>query len=129
MGSRRGELLGGPEGDAVALAARGAEVAGQYILHDAEVLCISHSNDNLTITLQPELADGHLIVLSYSLVEEPKINLASFPEQYRTAHVAWLYDEIGLGEPVMHQMSGRRRTTEGNGQVPVYCHNILLSNG
>ena len=105
------------------------KLAGHYILHDAEILCIAQARDNFSITLQPELADGHLIVLSYTLVEDPKINVASFPVEYRTEHTAWLYDEIGLGEPGMHQSSGRRRTTQGNGQVPVYCHDILLSNG
>ena len=50
-------------------------------------------------------------------------------DQYRTEYVAWMYDEIGLGEPVMHRPSGRRRTNQENGQVPVYYHNLLLSNG
>ncbi len=105
------------------------KLAGHTILHDAEVLCVSQAKDNLSITLQPELADGHLIVLSYTLVEAPKINLAAFSDKYRTEYVAWLYDEIGLEKPGTHQPSGRRRTTQGNGEVSVYRHDILLSNG
>ena len=105
------------------------KLARHPLLHDAEVLCISQARDNLSITLQPELSDGRLIVLSYTLVEDPRINRAAIPAPYQTEYVAWLHDEFGLGEPAPRQPSGRRRNAQGNGAVPVYRHDILLSNG
>ncbi len=99
------------------------------LLHDAEILCIFQVRDNLSITLLPESGDGDLIVLSYSLVEEPRVNTASFPEQYRTEYVSWMYDEIGPAKPVRQKTSRPRGTKTGNGQPLVFCHDILLSNG
>ena len=104
--------------------------AGECILHDAEVLSITQSRDNLSITLQPEQDDGHLLVLSYTLVEAPRLNAAAFSEQYRTEYSAWMCDEFRLGEPMACLPSSRRRgAAQQNGQVPVYCHDILLTNG
>jgi hypothetical protein len=104
--------------------------AAEAILHDGEVLSISQSRDNLSITLQPELEEGHLLVLTYTLVEDARLNTSVFAEQYRTEYSAWMYDEFSLGEPMARLPAGRGRgVTEQNGRVPVYCHDILLSNG
>lgn len=106
------------------------KLAGPYLLHDAEILCISHSRKNLAITLQPEQEDGHLLVLSYTLVEDPQLDSSAFPEPYQTEYVAWLYDELGLMEPMARRPAwGKGTTGRQERQVPVYCHDILLSNG
>jgi hypothetical protein len=105
------------------------KLAGRYHLHDAEILCISHLGDNLSITLQPEGEDEYLLVLSYTLVADPEINPSAIPEKYRTEYVAWLYDEISVGKPVAQRPSRRKGTATGNSHVPVYCHDMLLSNG
>jgi hypothetical protein len=105
------------------------KLVGQDLLHDAEVLCIAQSRDNLSVTLQPERADGRLLVLSYTLVEEPTVNRAAIPDKYRTEYIAWMYDEFDLREPTAGSPSRRRGVSARNGPVPVYCHDILLSNG
>jgi hypothetical protein len=104
--------------------------AGEGILRDAEVLSITQSRDNLSITLQPELEDGHLLVLSYALVEDPQLSTAVLPERYRTEYSSWMYDEFSLSEPSARLPSRRKRgAAQRNGRVPVYCHDILLTNG
>jgi hypothetical protein len=106
------------------------KLAGKYILHDAEVLFITRSRDNLSITLQPELEGGHLLILSYTLVGEPQFNPAAIPEKYRTEYAAWLYDELSRGKPVPRRPPRRKAGAAArNGRSPVYCHDILLSNG
>ena len=105
------------------------KLASLPFLHDAEVLCIAQSRGNVSITLDPEADDGRLIVLLYTLVEDPRINRSAIPDRYRTEYVAWLYDEIGVGEPVNRQPSWRSNATTPDGRVPVYDHHILLSNG
>jgi hypothetical protein len=104
---------------------------GKLPLHDADVLSVSRSKDVLTITLRPELFDGQLVVLTYTLVESPRINRSALPRDYCTAHVAWLYDEVSLPKPIpgpatWQTAADRRR---GDDLVTVYCHDILLSNG
>jgi hypothetical protein len=105
------------------------KLAGLPLLHDAEVLCIAQSRDKVSITLEPESDDGRLIVLSYTVVEDPQINRSAFPDTYRTEYVAWLYDEIALGKPGARRPSFPRGATARDGRVPVYHHDILLSNG
>jgi hypothetical protein len=105
------------------------KLAALPLLHDAEVMCMTQSRSNVSVTLEPETDDGRLIVLSYTFAEEPQINRSAFPDRYRTEYVAWLYDEIALGKPEANRPSSRRGTTTRNAQVAVYHHDILLSNG
>jgi hypothetical protein len=106
------------------------KVASEAILHDAEVLSIFQSGTNLSITLQPELDESHLLVLAYTLVEDPRLDTAAFSEQYRTEYSAWMYDEFSLGEPIARLPARQRKgAAQQNGRVPVYCHDILFSNG
>lgn len=105
------------------------KLVDEYILHDAEVLALTRSRDNLSITLLPELDDGHLLVLTYTLVEEPRVNRSAFPDPYRTTSIGWLYDELSMGTPMPRLPSRRSREAQPSTDVPTYCHEILLSNG
>jgi hypothetical protein len=104
--------------------------AGKAVLHDAKVLSIFQSGANLSITLQPEHEDDKLVVLSYTLVGDPRLNTAAFSDEYRTEYSAWMYDEFSQGKPIARLPGQRGKgADQQNGSVPVYCHDILLSNG
>jgi hypothetical protein len=81
-------------------------------LHDARVLAISQSKEDFSITLQPPSDPERLTVLSYKLVEEPRIEQNVLPPERCRGQIEWLYDELDLDRP-----------------EPTLRHNILLSNG
>jgi hypothetical protein len=92
-------------------------------LHDARVLTMSQSNQDFFITLQPLSLPTHLIVLSYSLVEEPVIEQNVLPPQRCREPIEWLYDELDLD-----RLEGPRGLPDPAGK-PTIRHDILLSNG
>jgi hypothetical protein len=81
-------------------------------LHDASVLAMHQSEEDCIITLQPPSDPERLTVLSYKLVEEPRIEQNVLPPERCREQIEWLYDELDL-----------------DGPEPTLRHNILLSNG
>jgi hypothetical protein len=92
-------------------------------LHDARVLTMHQDEDQFFITLQPPSDPERLVVLSYSLVEEPVIEQNVLPEERSREPIEWLYDELDLDRP-----EGPRGLPVSQGK-PTVRHNILLSNG
>jgi hypothetical protein len=93
-------------------------------LHDARVLSMHQNEEQFVITLQPESDPERLVVLGYSLVEEPVVNTQSLPPERCREPVEWLYDELDLDRPE----SPRGLPAPPSGK-PTFRHNILLSNG
>lgn len=86
-------------------------------LHDARVLDMYFGGrSRFRITLHLEFQPERLVVLTYSLVEPPRIKVNVLPEQLHSEPIVWLYDELTL-EP----QSGKEK--------PVFHHAILLSDG
>jgi hypothetical protein len=81
-------------------------------LHDARVLAMHQSEEDFIITLQPPSGPERLTVLSYKLVEEPRIEQNVLPPERCREQIEWLYDELDLDRP-----------------EPTLRHNFLLSNG
>jgi hypothetical protein len=92
-------------------------------LHDARVLTMHQSDQDFFITLQPLAPPEHLVVLGYSLVEEPIIEQNVLPPERCREPIEWLYDELDLDRP-----EGPRGLPAPPGK-PTIRHNILLSNG
>jgi hypothetical protein len=98
-------------------------------LHDADVLAMTRVKDTLTLTLRPELSE-EVLVLAYTLVEDPAVNRSARSREHCTEPVSWLYDELGVelvqGQPDWLTATDRAR---GDGRATVCTHSILLSNG
>jgi hypothetical protein len=92
-------------------------------LHDARVLSMHQREDVLVATLQPESDPGRLVVLGYSLVEEPLVKQNQLPEDYCRTPIQWLYDEVDLDRPE------GPRGLPAPADRPTFRHDILLSNG
>jgi hypothetical protein len=92
-------------------------------LHDARVLTMHQSDQAFFITLQPPSDPERLVVLGYSLVEEPGIEQEVLPAERCREPIQWLYDELDLDRP-----EGPRGLPAPSGK-PTVRHNILLSNG
>jgi hypothetical protein len=92
-------------------------------LHDARVLNMHQNQERFVITLQPESDPARLVVLGYTLVEEPIIEQQLLPADRRSVPVEWLYDELDLDRP-----EGPRGLPV-SANKPTFRHNILLSNG
>ena len=92
-------------------------------LHDARVLAMHQSEKDFLITLQPPSDPERLVVLGYSLVEEPIISQNVLPPDHRREPIQWLYDELELD-----RAEGPRGLPAPAGR-PTIRHNILLSNG
>jgi hypothetical protein len=100
-----------------------------FKLHDADVLSMSRRGDTLCVTLQLDPPAEFLLALTYSLVEEPRVNRSALPPEYRTPQPAWLYDEVGIAEPRPAPPRRRAGGRRGAKAPPVYSHDVLLSNG
>ncbi len=90
-----------------------AEMLDRYSLHDADVLTVARNEERLTVVLQldPPVAT---LLLTYTLVEPPRIDEAALPLPLRSRdHAQWLYDEVSVVD----------------GKETTYEHSILLSNG
>jgi hypothetical protein len=92
-------------------------------LHDARVLTMHQEEEQFFITLQPQSDPEHLVVLGYTLVEEPSIEQNVLPAERCREPIEWLYDELDLDRP-----EGPRGLPAPQGK-PTVRHNILLSNG
>jgi hypothetical protein len=92
-------------------------------LHDARVLTMQQNDQDFIITLQPLSPPAQLIVLGYSLVEEPTILQNILPPDRCREPIEWLYDEFDLDRPEGPQ------GLSASGRKPTFRHDILLSNG
>ncbi len=92
-------------------------------LHDARVLTMHSSEEDFFITLQPSSTPEQLVILAYSLVEEPMIEQDVLPPERCREPIEWLYDELDLDRP-----EGPRGLPARTGK-PTFRHDILLSNG
>jgi hypothetical protein len=87
---------------------------GEVHLHDAHVLSAYQQDDQFVVTLQPELDARRLVVLTYSVTQEPLVRTVLPPEHCSTCAL-YTYDELDLDAP--------------EAERPTFRHNILLSNG
>jgi hypothetical protein len=92
-------------------------------LHDAQVLTMYQKEDGFFVILQPETDPGRLVVLGYTLVEEPTVEQNVLPAELRRDSIDWLYDELDL-----ERAEGPRGLPAPEGK-PTFRHNVLLSNG
>jgi hypothetical protein len=92
-------------------------------LHDARVLTMHQIEQEFFITLQPPSDPERLVVVGYSLVEEPRVEQDALPAERCREPIEWLYDELDLDRP-----EGPRGLPAPPGK-PTLRHNILLSNG
>jgi hypothetical protein len=100
------------------------ELIEHVYLHDARVLSMTQQDDNFVITLQPATLPDRLVVLLYSLVEEPQIQTGVLPQDRCREPIEWLYDELDLDRP-----EGPRGLPAAPAAKPTFRHNVLLSNG
>lgn len=101
------------------------EFAQKYNLHDAAVLSVTLSGKTVRMVLQPDYPDAGLVQLTYTLWERPQVLQGVFAPEYCSYPTCWLYDEVGLEQPASEvgELNGEPRL------LPVYRHNILLSDG
>jgi hypothetical protein len=83
----------------------------QVCLHDAEVLHLARQGERFVIVLQPGAPAQTLVILTFTLTEDPVIATELLPETVRTRRLVWLYEEFDL---------------DRGGQC---CFEVLLSNG
>ncbi|MBI1913863.1 MAG: hypothetical protein HYS12_03860 [Planctomycetes bacterium] len=107
-------------------------------LHDASVLSAWQGRTRLTVVLHPELEASRLVVLTYHLVDPPYIDRTAIPDEYRSSHTLWLYDEIGLERETVFDVTARVQFrsedpaatgSRRESRARVFTHDILLSNG
>jgi hypothetical protein len=98
-------------GIAPGLPAKLRRFATAECLHDAVLLADWMDGDQLQLLLRSGIPGEALVLLGYSLLESPSIERSTFPAEYHTPHLGWLYDEVGV---------------EADG---AFSHAILFSNG
>lgn len=84
------------------------------LLHDANVVSVARSDDQFIMVMRTDIPPRDLVILTYSLAEEPVINPAALPGKEPSRVMQFMYDEFDLA----HE----------NGQK-VYLQSILFSNG
>lgn len=89
----------------------------EFQLHDADVLAMDRSSRTLSITLNLCPPKSYFLLLTYSLVDEPRINRSALPPRFCSHRPKWLYDELDI-----EKRSSRSRR-------PTFAHGALLSNG
>jgi hypothetical protein len=85
-------------------------------LHDATVLGDWRGRSRLCILVRPERPTHHLVLLTYTLVEPPRVAFV-LPAEYRSEGAGWMYDEVGIEEET------------GPDADPIFTHAILLRDG
>ena len=84
-----------------------------YFLHDASVLSMGQQGQTFVLVLRLDVPPHELLILTYQLAAEPRINREALYPETRCNYIQWLYDEVSW--------------TAGD---PGYAtHNILFSNG
>ncbi len=67
--------------------------ARSICLHDARVIRLGQEADQFLIVAEPVRPAGSVIVLTFTLSAEPKIDHAALPEGPDSTGVEWLYEE------------------------------------
>lgn len=86
----------------------------QLLLHDARVWSIARKGEQLLMVLHKQIPPRELVILSYTLTEEPYVNAEALPPRQRCPVMDFLYDELDLS---------------GEGDRKQYTQSILFSNG
>ena len=81
-------------------------------LHDAEVLWMGQAGPFFAILLKLDLPPQSTLLLTYRTVCKVDLNHNSFPAEFRSSQMQWLYDEIDVG-----------------GEAGSFRHSILFSSG
>lgn len=84
------------------------------LLHDARVYSVARQGDHLLLVLHKDIPPRDLVVLRYTLTEEPYINREALSAPHRSPVMDFLYDEFEL----IH-----------GGERPEYAQAILFGNG
>jgi hypothetical protein len=110
---------------------------GRGSLHDARVLDIGTTEHSVTLVVQEELSPK-LLFLTYTLVDTPVIDRNALPDEQRTPHTLWLYDELDVDPDtvfnpklrVQEKVATLSASVGAKGEwKPIFLHSILLSNG
>ncbi|HYT93949.1 MAG TPA: hypothetical protein VEL76_34840, partial [Gemmataceae bacterium] len=83
----------------------------QVCLHDAQLLSMGRQGDTFVMVLQPEPPAQTMVLLTFTLDDEPVIDTKALPDRENYAYVTWMYEEFDLDR--------RKRCT----------FEVLLSNG
>lgn len=90
-------------------------VEESYYLHDARVQAMGRRDGAFLVVLQLDTPPQSLLMFTYDLIEDPRIDPDALPEaaRFKGNAVEWQYDEVERVE----------------GQPPTWRQAILLSNG
>jgi hypothetical protein len=80
-------------------------------LHDAELLQMFQEGEQFILELQPQDATTNIVILNFTLAQNPVIHTEALPEEIRSPRAFWLYEEFDI---------------DRRGQ---YSFEVLLSNG
>jgi uncharacterized protein DUF4085 len=83
-------------------------------LHDARVYSVARHGDQLLLVLHKDIPPRDLVILRYTLTEEPFIDREALPAPHRSPVMDFLYDEFELIQ---------------GGEQPEYAQAILFGNG
>jgi hypothetical protein len=67
----------------------------RFYLHDANVLAMGQQGTAFVIVLRLDVPPKELVILNYTLLDEPHFHPEALPPEYRCDYTDWLYDEIG----------------------------------
>jgi hypothetical protein len=70
--------------------------AQRVCLHDATVLGEWQGRTRLHLLVRPEGGGDRLVLLTYTLVEPPRVTVAALPAELRSPQPVWMYDEVGV---------------------------------
>jgi hypothetical protein len=80
-------------------------------LHDAELLQMFQEGEQFILELQPQHATTNIVILNFTLSQNPVIQTEALPKASRSLRAFWLYEEFDI---------------DRRGQ---YSFEVLLSNG
>jgi hypothetical protein len=84
------------------------------LLHDARVYSLARQGDQFIMVLHKDIPPRHLVILTYTLANEPTINTEALPPDTRSEVMDFDYDEFGVMQ-------------EDN--QAIFTQSILFSNG
>src|SRR6516165_7257057 len=70
--------------------------AEHLCLHDAQVLRMGRQGDSFIMVLETEPPEQQLVVLTFTVDEEPQIDRSVLPGREDSSFVTWLYEEWDL---------------------------------
>jgi len=69
----------------------------QVCLHDAQVLSMGQHGRTFIIVLQTEPPTQQMVLLMFTLDQEPQIDTTALPGKPDSSYVTWMYEEFDLG--------------------------------